>query len=42
MKDEERIAEKIIKISSEQQIAAMAYLQGMEAQKQIDRKEKSA
>lgn len=42
MKDEIRIAEKLIRISPEQQAIVLAYLQGMEAQKEIDKKEKSA
>ena len=42
MKDEMRIAEKIINIPVEQKAILLAYLQGMEAQKEIDRKEKTA
>lgn len=42
MKDEIRITEKLIKTSAVQQIAVLAYLQGMAAQKEIDKKEKSA
>ena len=42
MKDEIKITEKIININVEQQRIILAFIQGMEAQKEIDRKEKTA
>ena len=42
MKDVERIAEKLTRVPVVKQMMALAYLQGMQAQKDISAAEKSA